>query len=386
MNRSQKDAAAVYLGAKETDENDTLLILPSDHFIGNNQKFIDVINRLRKNILNNFWYVFGVTPSNPSTAYGYIKVIKDSVVNNLLVHNVLSFEEKPSLKNAKSMLSSGDYLWNAGIFMGQSNMIINSMRRYCKDITIQCDKVFKKRIFNKTDLTINYDINLFAKINFDSVDYAVLEKEKSIKCVKLNTIWDDLGSWENFLNYVDVDDFKNNVVEIDGQNKFFNLDNRIIGTTGVRDLIVIDTKEATLISKKNNSGNIIKLMSALQKKSIEIPSELSFDERPWGKYFILLNEDFIKVKKLVIFPRKSISLQYHNKRSEHWVVVSGVANVMINNKKIVMKAGESIDIPIRAHHYLKNNKNENLVIIEIQMGSYLEEDDIIRLKDPYNRV
>ncbi len=382
---SKGTAAAIYLGAKEADDNDILVIFPSDHYIEDDKIFINTINIIKESVLKDYWYVFGIKPSFPSTSYGYIRTANNGATDNI-IKDVGNFIEKPSLKIANSIFVSKDYLWNSGIFIGNVKMIKNSIKFYASNIAFECDKVFAKRKVDQVNMTINFDSNLFSNIFSDSIDYAILEKESKIKCIELNINWSDLGSWDNFLDHIDSDFSKDNIIEISGKNNFINLDNRIIGAVGVKDLIVIDTKEATLITKKGFSEYLPQLISAFKEKNINLPEELSFDERPWGRYDILFDNNFVKVKKLIIFPNQSISLQYHNNRSEHWIVVSGLANVHLDGKNFFLKAGQSIDIGIKAHHSVSNEKDQKLIIIEVQLGNYLGEDDIIRLNDPYNRV
>ena len=379
--------AAIYLAAKESDDNDTLLILPSDHFFEDDNLFLKTINYAKNNILTDYWYIFISEPSHISTEYGYVKASKnEGKVYNITIKDVIEFIEKPSFKDAKDMISSGDDFWNSGIFMGNVKMIKKSIYFHSHIIASECEKVFKNRIIDNHNKIINFDSILFSNIISDSIDYVVLEKEEKIKCIQLNTKWSDLGSWDVFLEYIDEKKFKENIVQINGENSIFNLDNRIIGTVGINDLIIIDSKEATLITQKSCSKYLPQLMAAFKKENIHLPEILSFDERPWGRYDVLLNDDILKVKRLTINPKQSISLQFHNKRSEHWVIISGIADVFVDGNLRIMKVGESVDIPKKVPHSLCNNTNEKLIIIEVQMGEYFGEDDIIRLSDPYNRV
>ena len=379
--------AAIYLASKEAKKNDTLIILPSDHFIKNNNKFIKLINHVYENLLVDYWYTFMVKPTFASTEYGYIKCSEKKLdLNNKIIKDLINFVEKPSYKIAKQMISSENYFWNSGIFMGNASMIRNSISFHQNEISSICDLVFRERQFNQTSNIINFNPELFSKIISISIDFGVLEKEKKIKCIDLNTEWSDLGTWDSFLNYVDLNKNKNAIIQIDGDNKILNHDNRIIGTVGISDLLIVDTKEATLITKKNCSNELPNLITSLENKNEKLPNSLSYEKRPWGSFDILLDSDNYKVKKLIIEPKQSISLQYHNYRSEHWIVVSGTANIFLDGKNKIMTEGQSIDIPKKSHHYIKNEKDLDLIIIEVQMGEYLGEDDIIRLSDMYNRI
>ena len=175
------------------------------------------------------------------------------------------------------------------------------------------------------------------------------------------------------------------VVQIDSKNNFIRTENRLIATIGLEDLIIIDSDNATLISKKNQSENVKLIVKKLLKKNIDAAEEHSFENRPWGKFENLLITKHCKVKKITVHPKKRLSLQYHNFRSEHWLVVDGTANIHLDGKNLTLTAGQSIDIPKKSHHYIENKKTKDLIIIETQLGSYFGEDDIIRIDDPYNR-
>ena len=377
-------ATAIYLAAKLSEKNDTLIIMPSDHYIKNNKNFMHLIQKAHKNLLLEFWYTFMVKPTFVSTEYGYIKC--STTNSNETVKDLIQFVEKPSYKVAKEMISSKKYYWNSGIFMGNVSTILNSISLHAFRISSICDQIFDTCVFDNINNTVTLNPELFSTIEAESIDFAVLEKENNIKCIELNTEWSDLGSWDSFFKHINFKKNTQNVAQIGGKNTILNLDNRILGIVGLSDLLVVDTKEATLISKKNHSNEIHKLINIFKSKNIDLPRSLSNENRPWGSYNILLEIDNYKVKKLIIDPKQSISLQYHNQRTEHWVVVSGIANVFLDGENRIMTAGNSIDIPKKSHHSVSNNEDVELIIIEVQMGDYLGEDDITRLKDKYGRI
>lgn len=373
--------AAIYLAAKHCSANDNLLIMPSDHLIPNSSKFIDDIKVIENNLTQEQWVTLGIKPKKPSEAYGYIQVVKNDT-NNL--RKVLKFTEKPSKKIASQFIKNGDYYWNAGIFIANSKMIIRSINKHAPNIAKHCNIVFDNAINKKTN-EIKFSRDLFTKIPSRSIDYAVMEKEKHIYLYPFNCQWSDIGSWDSVAEMFKEKLTNYKIVQVDSKNNFIRSNKRTIATIGVEDLIVIDSDNATLISKKNHTEKVKEIVNELLEKNYSAGKEHTFEYRPWGKFENLLDDKYCKVKRIVVSPRKRLSLQYHNFRSEHWLIVSGTANVFLDGKKLILKTGQSIDIPKKSHHYLENKKNENLIVIETQLGSYFGEDDIIRLDDPYER-
>ena len=375
--------AAIYMAARSSSENDNLLIMPSDHLIPNISKFVEDINNIKKISNFNHWVTLGIKPSKPSEAYGYIKVSKKNNYNNLL--KVTDFIEKPSKEIASKLINDNSYFWNAGIFLGKSSMIINSIKNHAPDIAKICDEVFNNRIVTKETDEINFSLDTFTKIPSKSIDFSVMEHEKNIYLYPMEGKWSDVGSWDAIAEIYKNKNKSNNIFEIDSNNNFIRSEKRIIATIGVKDLIIIDSDNATLIAKKNHAEKVKLVVNQLIENEFSEATEHSFENRPWGKFENLLDDKECKVKRIEVDPKKRLSLQYHNFRSEHWLVVSGIAHVHLDGKKITLGQGESIDIPIKSHHYIENKSNKKLIVIETQLGSYFGEDDIIRLDDPYSR-
>jgi len=375
---------AIYLAAKLSNKNDDLLILPSDHYIPETDVFVNDINYIL-NIKNlDHWVTLGVEPTEPNEAYGYIKVNKMHSEN--LIYDVVKFIEKPPKKIAIKMLSKGGYFWNSGIFMGKASTIIKSIKTYANDIARQSDLVFDKKIISKNNNEISFQPELFNKIKSQSIDYSIMEMEKNIKLYLLNCKWSDVGSWDAIANINNKKTKSINVFEIDSTNNFIrNNNNRLITTIGVNNLIIIDHDDATLIMKRGQSEKVKIILDKLINNNKKQAIEHSFENRPWGRFENLLSTDYCKVKRIHVSPKKRLSLQYHNFRSEHWLVIKGKASVFIDGKYYNLKKGESIDVPNKSHHYIENNTKSSLVIIETQLGTYFGEDDIIRLDDPYER-
>jgi len=379
---SKNTAGAIYMAAKTSCENDTLIIMPSDHLIPNTDEFKKSFDYLIDNKCNKNWITFGIKPTSPSEAYGYIKI--DNKQNNKLF-NVIEFVEKPNLDKAKMMLLEDNYLWNSGIFAGNSLMILKSIRKHANQIAKVCDLVFDHKIVSNEKNEINFDKKQFTKIPSNSIDFAVMEKEKNIKLFPLKCEWNDLGSWDAISKIKNFDLKTNNIIEIESKNNFIRSNKKLIATIGINNLIIIDNDDAILIAKKGKTEKVKLIVAELNKKNMKEGIESTYEIRPWGNFKILLDSKVSKVKKLNISPRKRLSLQYHNFRSEHWVVIKGTATIFIDGKILKLISGMSIDIPMKSQHYIHNNSDDELIIIETQLGEYFGEDDIIRLDDPYKR-
>ena len=280
---------------------------------------------------------------------------------------------------------SKNYFWNSGIFLGQSKMIINSIKTFAEDISNSCDKVLKKTILNKENEIINLDKTAFKEVRSISIDYAVIEKEKNKMCMIFDSKWSDIGSWDSFFENISNLEQNNNVFQMDGENQIISDNDRTIATLGVKNLMVIDSNDALLITKKNQSENLKSFLDQIKLSKPDVINTNSYEERPWGRFDILMEAETLKVKMLNVYPKKRLSLQYHEKRSEHWFVVKGKAKIHLDGKEFYLNQGNSIDIPLGKNHFIGNDTDAELIIIEIQQGDYLKEDDIIRLDDPYGR-
>jgi len=377
--------AAIYFAAKFSKPNDFLLIMPSDHFIENPNIFKRSIEDLEFKKIKNNWVLFGIKPTYTATSYGYIITKSNCKKQNEELLQIKSFSEKPNLKKAEQLISQKNAYWNSGIFLVSAQHALNSIKNYSDKIAKSCEKVFRKSNFNKKFNEINFDRDDFKKIDSISIDYSVLEKSNSILVKPVNFVWNDIGSWDSFSKLNTHTKEKNNIFEINSKNNTIFNENRIIATIGVNDIIVADTNDATLIVKKGESEKVKDLVEELKVKNLNQAREHSFEYRPWGYFENLYEDQFCKVKRIVVNPKQRLSLQYHIHRSEHWLVTKGVACVFIDEKIQTLKTGMSVDIPKKSQHYIHNKTKSPLVIIETQLGTYFGEDDIIRLDDPYDR-
>lgn len=361
----------VFESTKESDE--IIVVFPSDHKITKSSEFISIIKDSAE-LSNNTIITFGILPTHPNTGYGYIQP-GSSILNGFKVD---SFKEKPQFEKAQEYIKLG-YYWNAGIFMFNSKLFLNEVMKYQSNIY---------DIFNSER---NY-VDAFLKLEKGiSIDFGILEHSQIVSTVPVNIGWNDLGSFDSFFDVLEKDENQNilndNVISIESKrNLIYSLDNKIVATIGLEDTIVVDTKDALLVCKKDDSQKVKLVIDELSKRN-DIRKEYHVqDYRPWGQYTILEEEkNEFKIKRILVHPGKQLSYQYHHHRSEHWVVVRGVATVVIDGNEKTVSAGESIFITAEQKHRLANRTDSTVEIIEVQIGDYLEEDDIIRIDDDFNR-
>jgi len=379
---NKNTCAAIYLAAKHCNEDENVLIMPSDHLISNDDFFLKIFKTINDSFKTDYLITFGMKPSKPSQAFGYIKT---SQKTKKYPFKVLQFIEKPDLVTASKFYKSSQYYWNMGIFGAKASMIINSIKNHAYDIARSCDKVFQKKTLKNGQNEIHFPKLLYKKIPSQSIDYAIMEKEKKILLYPFNGKWSDLGSWDAIDAITDNKVKNNQIIEIESSNNFIRNEKTTIATIGVKDLIIVSSDNAILISKKQHSEKVKLIVEELTKKKSNVVKEHSYEDRPWGSFQILHEDKNCKVKKIIISPNKRLSLQYHNFRSEHWLVISGKAKVLLDGVKTILCSGQSISIPVKSKHYVENTEIEDLIIIETQLGSYFGEDDIIRLYDPHER-
>jgi mannose-1-phosphate guanylyltransferase/mannose-6-phosphate isomerase len=366
---------AIYAGVNKITEDGhhPIVVFPSDHIISKNQEFISIIEESEA-LTKDFIVTFGIKPTGPNTGYGYIspgpKKLNGFVVN--------SFKEKPTPEKAKEYIKKG-YYWNAGIFMFNSEIFYNEVKQHSPAI----HHAFE------TSNNIN---DAYLKINTKiSIDYGIIEKSKNVATVPVDIGWNDLGSFDSFYDVFKEDENKNisdeqNII-IDSKNNIIqSYSRKIVAAVGVEDLIIIDNKDALLICKKNQSQKVKDVVDTLKSRH-DLRTDFNVqDYRPWGNYKILDEEkDSFKIKRIIVNPAKRLSYQLHHHRSEHWIILRGMAKVTIDDDVKFVRAGESIFIREGQKHRLENTGKTPLEIIEVQMGEYLEEDDIVRFDDEYGR-
>jgi len=361
-----------------------LLVLSSDHLIKNNQKFHNSIIVANEIAEQKKLVAIGVEPSSAETGYGYIEIDNSDTSQ---YYNITSFTEKPNQKNAKKYLDSGNYLWNSGIFLFRASVYLRELEKFEPEIYTACKKSSKS--VNIDSDFVRLDNIHFRKCPSKSIDYAVMEKTNDAVVVPFNGVWSDIGSWDTLWK-AKPKDTNNNVIEGDVildkvSNSYVYSSNRLVSATNLSDLIIIDTQDALLVSSKKSSQNINNIVEKLKIDSRSEKDDNRKVYRPWGYFDSIDYGEGFQVKRLFINPGAKLSLQKHQKRAEHWVVVKGIALVTCGEKKYKLTENQSTYIPKGEIHRLENREKNPLEIIEIQTGNYLGEDDIIRLEDDYER-
>ena len=365
-------------------ENPILIVLAADHKIENKSAFHDAIKIAHKLAENNKLVTFGIIPKSAETGYGYIEIEKNDKAEYF---DIKSFVEKPNQKNAINFLNSGNYLWNSGMFMFNASIYLSELNKFEPEILTSC----KKSLSNEfKDLEfIRIDKKEFCKSPNQSIDYAVMEKTNKAKVVPLDAGWSDVGSWDALMDSK-IKDSLGNVVEGDVtldqvKNSYLYSTSRLVAASNIADLIVIDTQDALLVTTRDNSLSIKNIVKKLKKnKRTEIENHRKV-YKPWGYYDSIDTGYNFQVKRILVNPGAKLSLQKHLHRAEHWVVVSGVAKITCGKKIYNLEKNQSTYIPKGEIHRLENIESYPLEIIEVQTGNYLGEDDIIRLKDDYQR-
>jgi len=370
-------APAILASALLADGDDLMLFMPADHYIPDEDLFLKTVVAGTESAKSGSIVTFGIKPTSPHTGYGYIEIENQSEV----VKDVLRFVEKPSIKSAEEFLVSGQHFWNAGIFLAKASTIIEAMKVFADDIF---DSVSRSvELANHSDNKVHLDRKTFENSRSESIDYALLEKFDSIQMVPFEGIWSDVGGW-NALAGLDNGKSKN-ALYYESKNTFIQPDKRPVIALGLEDIIIADTSDAVLVASKSHSERVKEVVADLISQGMSVATDHRHAFRPWGCYDSIEEGKGYKVKNITVNPGQRLSLQRHQHRSEHWVVVEGVAEVVCGNETMILQANESIYIPKGTIHRLSNPGKTNLKIIEIQTGDYLEEDDIERIEDEYDR-
>ncbi|WP_016957917.1 mannose-1-phosphate guanylyltransferase/mannose-6-phosphate isomerase [Catenovulum agarivorans] len=378
--------ALAALQATANGEDPLLLVLAADHVIQNNDAFLAAIDKAQALAKQDKMVTFGIVPTHAETGYGYIK--RGNAVDT--AYAVDSFVEKPNLATATEYLNSGEYYWNSGMFMFKASRYLAELAKYQPAILEAC----KKAIGNTAaDLDfVRVDKEAFEACPDDSIDYAVMEKTDAAVVVPLDAGWNDVGSWSALWEVNNKDD-NGNAVRGDfiGENTknclvYGSVEGRMVATVGVEDLVIVDTKDAVMVAAKDKVQDVKNIVNQLKAEG---RSEFQFHRevyRPWGKYDSIDNGARYQVKRITVKPGAKLSVQMHHHRAEHWIVVSGTAKVTNGDKELLLTENQSTYIPVGVIHALENPGKVPLELIEVQSGSYLGEDDIVRFEDRYGRV
>ena len=368
-------------------QNPKLLVLAADHEIKNKNEFINTIEKGIYYSNLDFLVTFGIVPTRPETGYGYIEIEDDIYINTKKGYPIKRFIEKPNLENARRFISEKRYLWNSGMFLFNAKAILNEITKYNLNLKKACSESLKKA--TKDLGFMRLEESSFKRAEDISIDIAVMEKTNSSIVMPLNVGWSDIGSWKSIWEIEDKDSDKNvaigKVFLNNSKNCYVRSEKRLVVGMGLEDLIIVETSDAILITKSNSDQEVKSVLNKLKEKNFSESKTHKKIYRPWGNYLSLAESENWQVKRIEVCVEGSLSLQLHKKRSEHWIVVKGSALVEIDERKFILEENQSTYIPLGSKHRLSNNGNETLVLIEVQSGIYLGEDDIIRFKDIYGR-
>lgn len=381
-------APAIALAALNSVANGNdpiLLVLAADHYIADQAAFRQAVRAATGLAEQNKLVTFGVVPSRPETGYGYIHRGESLEVGGF---NVSRFVEKPDLARANAYLKSGDYYWNSGMFMFRASVYLDVLERFRPDIISACKRAFEQ---GQKDMDfIRVDSVAFAACPDDSIDYAVMEKTTEAAVTPLDAGWSDIGSWSALWEIGEKDGHgnvcKGDVLAFNTQNSLIHAEHKLVATVGVENLVVVETKDAVLVVHKDKVQDVKKVVEAIKNSGRHEHMNHREVYRPWGVYDSIEAGGRYQVKRITVKPGAKLSVQMHHHRAEHWVVVSGTARVTNGEKTFLVTENESTFIPIGEVHALENPGKIPLELIEVQSGSYLGEDDIVRFEDHYGRV
>lgn len=374
-------AATVLVAAKEPDA--TLLVLAADHLIADQDAFACAVESAKVLAQQDYLVTFGIQPNAPETGYGYIEAD-----GNL----VKRFVEKPDAKTAAEYVESGRFYWNSGMFCFKASTMLEEMQKHCPAVldAVRACLAISRRAEGKGFAHNDLDPELFSKVPEDSIDYAVMEKSNRVAVVPCNIGWSDIGSWSALGDLTAADHNGNRIA---GEVLLHNVtncsirsDERLVGAVGVSDLIIVDTPDALLVANKACSQDVKHVYAELKARGHDCYKLHRTVHRPWGTYTVLEEGSRYKIKRIEVKPGASLSLQMHHHRSEHWIVVSGMARVVNGDLELFVAANESTYIPAGHKHRLENPGVVDLIMIEVQSGEYLGEDDIVRFQDNYGRA
>lgn len=362
-------APAIALACMLLEKDALVLVTPSDHLIKDEKAYALVVERAKALALEDNLVTFGVTPTFPETGFGYIEAEGE---------NVTAFHEKPNSERAKTYVEAGNYYWNSGMFCFKAGVFLDELKKYAPKIyeasLLALDKTKQEKL-------IRISHEAMFDIPEDSIDYAVMEKSDRVKVVPSSIDWSDLGSFESLDKEIES---SKKVIALGSSNNLI-LSNKQVAIIDVDDLIIVDTPDALLVSKKGSSAKVKEIVKKLSEQNSHLTKIHMLTHRPWGTYEVLLTADTYKLKRIVVQPSQRLSLQKHYHRSEHWIVVSGTATVTVGEEVKLIRPNESTYIKMGEIHRLENKGQIPVVLIEAQVGEYTEEDDIVRFEDDYNR-
>ncbi|MCW9023332.1 MAG: mannose-1-phosphate guanylyltransferase/mannose-6-phosphate isomerase [Gammaproteobacteria bacterium] len=382
------------LAVAKDDPETVLLVMPADHVIQDASVFHQAIEQGMQLSTQGYLVTFGITPDSPQTGYGYIRKGKSIDSNSKTAVLIEKFVEKPDLDTAQSYLDSGEYLWNSGLFMMKASSWLDEMSRLQADMLSCCDNAFTKGEDDKDFYRVEKE--LFSTCPSDSIDYAVMEKitddtsgKHQAAVIPLDAGWSDVGVWSTLWDVGEKDEagnvVKGDVYTINTSNSLIYSDNRHIASIGLEGIIVVETADAVLVAHKDHAQDVKQVVNRLKAECRPEHLNHQLVYRPWGSYECIDGGERFQVKRITVNQGASLSLQLHHHRAEHWIVVKGTAQVTRGDETFLVTENESTYIPLGVQHRLENKGSIPLEMIEVQSGSYLGEDDIVRFEDIYGR-
>ena len=373
------------LSLSETDPDPLMLVMPSDHTISDAGAFLAAIDIAATAARSGSLVAFGIAPERAETGYGYIR--RSRTLETEGVFAVAEFVEKPGPEEAKQYLTSGEYSWNSGIFLFPARLYIDELERLRPAMVAACRRALTEG--RRESDFIRLDKEAFSACDGDSVDYAVMENTRRAAVVPVAMGWSDIGSWDSLWEMSCKDregnSIEGNVVAEDTRNCYLRSEAGLVAAIGIEDLVVVGTADAVMVAPRKRAQDVRKLVARLVKERRDEADALPTVHRPWGSFTSLHNGHRVQVKHIVVKPGGRLSLQMHHHRAEHWIVVQGTARIRRGEEEMILTEDQSTYIPLGTAHRLENPGKIPLHLIEVQSGSYLGEDDIVRLEDSYGR-
>ncbi len=390
---SRNTALAIGLMAKviiEKDPDAVMGVFSADHVVANSENFIKTLQKAETIAKKSYLVTLGIPPTRPETGFGYLQQGAEIEEG---IYQVVRFVEKPGRPEAEQYLKNGHYFWNCGIFVWKASTILEELQQHAENIYSQLETI-ANCIQNAKGKSAYLELdergrNLFSSLPSLSIDYAVMENSSKVALIPADIDWNDVGAW-NALDDVSKKDSKGNIISgnvlaQDCSNSIIQAQNRLIAVLGLKDTIVVDSPDALLVCAKERSQDVKKLVESLNENGHPEGKQSATVNKPWGSYTVLESGSSYVLKRIEVLPGEALSLQSHQHRSEHWTVVSGSAEVVLNEETFQLKSNDTITIPKNAKHRLGNPGSDLLVIIEIQVGHLLDESDISRYEDRYGR-
>lgn len=373
-------APAIALACLTLDPEEIVLVTPSDHLVKDQKAYSEVLRQAKTLAQSGSLVTFGIKPTAPETGFGYIEADGE---------NVKRFCEKPDAATAATYIAQGNFYWNSGMFCFKAGVFLDELKEFAPTMLTACKEALEGANLNEDQKLTRIAHDDMAAIPADSIDYAVMERSKKVKVIPSDIGWSDLGSFEALHEELPQDELGNTETEdyigIDSKNNLVMANDRLVTTIDMENHIIVDTPDALLVAPQKSSQKVKQIVDKLKENGSELHKAHVTVNRPWGTYTVLRESEGVKVKRITVHKERRLSLQLHHHRSEHWVVLKGTAKVTVGDKEFLLRPNESTYIPAGEKHRLENPGRIELEIVEVQVGNYVGEDDIVRFKDDFDR-